>query len=75
MKDARGHGSNPRGIAAMHGISTAHLGPHKVQSLDTGRVGQPWATQKAYGNKTVAERVAMHMRTDGGYMRVRTRGG
>lgn len=66
MKDSKGHGSNGRG--------TKRGGPHKVQSLDTNRVGQPWATAKSYGNKTVAERVANFMRTDGGYMRVRTHG-
>lgn len=27
MKDARGHGSDAKTIAAQHGISTAHLSP------------------------------------------------
>lgn len=75
MKDAKGHGSESgharvAGIAAQHGIRG---GPFKVQSLALGRVGKPWSTQKAYGNKAVAERVAQHMRTDGGYMRVRAK--
>ncbi len=65
-------------IAAQHGIPTSHLGgpqggPIKVQELDTKRAGQPWATKKAYGNRTVAETVAKGMRTDGGYMRIKTR--
>lgn len=71
-----------RNYGVMHGTAAmtkaaARLpkgGPHKVQSLDTNRAGQPWATAKSYGNKTVAERVANYMRTDGGYMRVRTHG-
>lgn len=104
-KDAKGHGSDAHGIAAMHGIPTAHLRPgqftreqlihnyavmhgtaaatkaaprltggrHKVQTLALGHAGPPWATQKAYRNRTVAERVAGHMRTDGGYTRVKTK--
>lgn len=46
-------------------------GGFKVQSLDTRLAGTPWKTEKRYGNKTVAERVAQHMRTDGGYTRVK----
>lgn len=67
------HGT--RRLAAQHGISTDHLGPGgpiKVQTLDTSRAGQPWATKKAYGNRTVAETVAKGMRTDGGFMRIKT---
>lgn len=62
-------------IAAQHGIPTSHLsgGPHKVQTLALGHSGQPWATQKAYRNRVVAERVAQYMRTDGGYTRVKTK--
>lgn len=91
MKDAKGHGSNPRGalgfwshesapvasgvahvasIARAHGIAG---GPFKVQSLNTKLLGRPWQTDKAYRNRAVAERVAQHMRTDGGYTRVRMR--
>lgn len=72
-----------RQIAQAHGIPTAHLGPGgpvKVQALDTKRVGQPWATKKAYGNSTVAETVAKGMRVDsgkgtgsGGFMRIRVK--
>jgi hypothetical protein len=73
--NAEQHG--PVSIAASHGIQTAHLGPQggpiKVQALDTKRAGQPWATKKAYGNRTVAETVAKGMRTDGGYMRIKAR--
>lgn len=76
-KDAKGHGSDAHGIAAMHGIPTAHLrsygGPHKVQTLALGHAGPPWATQKSYRNKTVAESVAKGMRTDGSYTRVKTK--
>lgn len=78
MKDAKGHGSEGRGgrpgqthvaqIAAQHRISG---GPIKVQSLNTKLVGSPWQTDKRYGNRTVAERVAQHMRTDGHYVRVK----
>lgn len=72
-------------VAAAHGIPTAHLapapkqttntnaGPFKVQSLDTKRVGQPWATQRSFRNNTVAERVALRMAADGAHMRVKVR--
>lgn len=56
-------------IAQQHGIKG---GPFKVQSLNTKLAGQPWAgTGKGYGRRAVAERVAQHMRTDGGYTRVK----
>lgn len=55
-------------IAAQHKISS---GPIKVQSLNTKLAGSPWQTAKRYGNRTVAERVAQHMRTDGHYVRVK----
>lgn len=64
---------DPRTIAAMHNVPTAHLGAFKVQALALDRAGKPWATQKSYGNRAVAERVAQHMRQDGGYTRVRTK--
>ncbi len=72
-------------VAAAHGIPTDHLapaptqrvntnaGPYKVQSLDTNRTGQPWATQRSFRNNTVAERVALRMAADGGHMRVKVR--
>lgn len=77
MKDAKGHGSDPRGggisvingqgkvarIAQMHGIQG---GPIKVQTLDTKRAGPPWATQRSYRNNTVAEHVAKFLRMDNG---------
>lgn len=62
---------DPRTIAAMHNIPTGQLGAFKVQSLALDRAGKPWATTNRYGNRAVAERVAQHMRTDGGYTRVR----
>lgn len=71
MKDAKGHGSDARTIAAMHNIPTGHLGAFKVQALDTKLAGNSWGTVKRYGNRAVAERVAQHMRTDGGFTRVR----
>lgn len=71
MKDARGHGSNGSGAAHQVGVRRA-TGRFKVQSLALKNVGQPWATVKAYGNRAVAERVAQHMRTDGGYTRVKS---
>lgn len=75
MKDSKGHGSESgharvAAIAAQHGIKG---GPFKVQSLALSRAGQPWSTKLAYRNKAVAERVAQHMRTDGGYMRIKVR--
>lgn len=50
-------------IAQAHGIQG---GPYKVQGLDASpnRAGQPWATQKQYTRRAVAERIAQHMRTD-----------
>lgn len=73
MKDARGHGSASHQLG-VHGATRPKVGgPHKVQQLSLGRTGQPWATAKSYGNKTVAESVANHMRTDGGYTRVLTK--
>lgn len=72
---AEQHG--PASIAAQHGIPVRHLapqissGPFKVQSLAPQRAGTPWATERAYGNRTVAERTAQNMRADGGYTRVK----
>lgn len=57
-------------IAQQHGIQG---GPFKVQTLALDRVGQPWATKKSFRNNTVAETVAKHMRTDGGYMRIKAK--
>lgn len=57
-------------IARAHGISG---GPFKVQALNLRTAGPPWQTAKAYRNRAVAERVAQHMRTDGGYTRVKMR--
>lgn len=79
MKDEKGHGSNGRGgfsgaISHVARIMQAHNiqgGPFKVQSLDTSLVGKPWATAKTFKNRTVAERVAQGMRSDGGYTRVK----
>ena len=57
-------------IAQQHGIQG---GPFKVQSLDTKLAGTPFKTEKSYRRRAVAERVAQHMRTDGGYTRVKYR--
>lgn len=64
---ANGH---PKADAApVHGGMRG--GPYKVQSLNTKLAGKSWRTEKGYGRRAVAERVAQHMRTDGGYTRVR----
>lgn len=78
MKDAKGHGSDAR---AAHALANGHPkatpprahGAFKVQALNPKLAGSPWSTQKSYGRRAVAERVAQHMRTDGGHMRVRSK--
>lgn len=64
------------GISHVARIMQSHNiqgGPFKLQSLDTSLAGKPWATSKTFKNRTVAERVAQGMRSDGGYTRVRTK--
>jgi hypothetical protein len=78
MKDKGGHGSDKHGMAnpattGNHQRGVLRVGrPYKVQelALDT-QIGAPWRTVKAVGNRTVAEKIAMGMRADKGYVRVR----
>ena len=74
MKDAKGHGSDSRGMASavtagnhQRGVLRIGRGPIKVQELNTRRVGlgnSPWQTVGRYKNDTVAERQAQNARID-----------
>lgn len=78
MKDSKGHGSDARAAQALaNGHPKAAPprthGAFKVQAFSSKLAGSSWGTKKSYGNRATAERVAQHMRTDGGYMRVRSK--
>jgi hypothetical protein len=60
MKDALGHGSNPRGGATTvdnagnHQTGVLSIGrPMKVQLFNPGLVGQPWQTIGRIGGKPI----------------------
>jgi len=83
MKDAKGHGSDARGMASAatagnHQSGVLRLGRPggaiRVKELNTQRVGignSPWQTVGRYRNQAVAERQAQYARVDKGETLVR----
>lgn len=72
MKDAKGHGSDARGMASAatagnHQRGVLRLGRPgniKVQELNTALMGPPWQTIGRYRGTAVAERQAQLARVD-----------
>lgn len=71
MKDAKGHGSDARGMASAgtagnHQAGVLRIGrpTYKLQQLNPKLAGTPWQTVGKFRNPTVAEFQAKYSRID-----------